>query len=145
MKARILLLLLVFAAPLGAQTTPGHTPDDQPKNVPFRTLLFRPFHDRQITLLAGFHAGTTVWDDTTTRIVLKQGGRELNPLMKPFAHNTAAITADAAVEVWGSAILADWMKRSHYPLVRKVWWIPQVMNISSGFAGGLHNTIALTR
>lgn len=159
--ARFAILLLLVCAPAGAQELASRSPgaDETPspaaseplksalpdKPAPQGNFLTRPFYDKKVLLLAGINAGAAVWDDAASREVIERGGIERNPLMRPFVHNTGTIVAESAAEVWVMAFVADRMKRSSHPLLRKTWWLPQTLNFTAKFGGGIYNTVLLSR
>ncbi len=89
-------------------------------------------------LVAAGH-GAATFDAWSTRRVIHSGlGRELNPMLRPFANSNSLY---AAVQV-GPALLnfvGKRMMRSERGWVRKIWWLPQAMGITSSFASGAHN------
>jgi hypothetical protein len=142
--ARVALALLLFSVPVGAQELPFQ--DKRPdKPTPQGNFLTRPFYDKQITLLAGINAGAAVMDDVSSRMVIESGGYERNPLIRPFVHNSGTLAAESVGEVWLMAFLADRMKHSRHPILRKTWWLPQTLNISAKVSGGIYNSVLLTR
>jgi hypothetical protein len=144
LSARIMLALVVFTAPVGAQRvrTENVLPDKPAPRVNFFT---RPFYDKPVAGLAMIQGGAVTWDFVTTRMMIARGGYENNPIMRPFVHNSGTFAAETVVQVWFSAFIADRMKHSRSPVLRKTWWLPQVVNISSGLSGGIYNTSMLGR
>jgi len=139
-----ILVLLLFAAPVRGHATPDKDAlADKP--VPRSNFLVRPFHDKPVAILAAIQVATVTWDNVTTRISENRGSFELNPLMRPFAHNSASLIAEGASSVWLSAFVSDRMKHSRRTLLRRTWWLPQVVNLSSPLFGGIHNTVQLNR
>lgn len=173
--ARLALGLLLFSAPAGAQnlsvqnvlpdkvlpsgstpqnnielpkssvTTNNILPEKPEKPAPNGNFLTRPFYDKKVTLLAGINAGAAILDDVSSRIVIERGGYERNPFIRPFVHNSATLAAESVAEVWLMAFVADRMKHSSHPLLRKTWWLPQTVNISAKVSGGIYNSVLLAR
>jgi hypothetical protein len=141
--ARVALALLLLAVPVGAQELIQDKRPDKPE--PRGNFLTRPFYDKQITLLAGINTGAAIMDDVSSRLVIERGGYERNPLIRPFVHNSGTLAAESVAEVWLMAFLADRMKHSRHSLLRKTWWLPQSLNISAKAAGGIYNSVLLTR
>jgi hypothetical protein len=89
--------------------------------------------------LTALQHGTATFDAWSTRQSLTSGhGRELNPVMKPFAGSGAMYAAiqiaPLATDYW-----AHRMMRSNNPMFRKLWWLPQVAT-SIGFTmSGMNN------
>ena len=144
LPARIALAVLLFTVPVGAQELPAQNvlPD---KPAPRGNFLTRPFYDQHVRLLAEINVGATVMDDVSSRMVIDRGGYERNPLIRPFVHNSGTLAAESVGEVWLMAFLADRMKHSRHPLLRKTWWLPQTLNISAKVTGGIYNSVLLTR
>jgi hypothetical protein len=89
------------------------------------------------TLAAAQH-GAAAFDAWSTRRSLSNGGRELNPLMKPFAHSNAIY---AATQV--GPVLFDYlgkrMMMSRNPMLRRMWWLPQIAGTAASLFSGVHN------
>jgi hypothetical protein len=152
----IAVALLLVSASAGAQELPAQSvpPDNEAaavknvlpdKPVPRGNFLTRPFYDKRVGLLAGINAGAAVLDDVASRKVIEAGGYERNPLIRPFVHNSGTLAVESVGEVWLMAFLADRMKHSSHPVLRKTWWLPQTLNISAKTAGGIYNTVLLNR
>jgi hypothetical protein len=143
-SARLALALVLFAAPVGAQVVSSQDvlPD---KPAPQGNFLTRPFYDIHVVVLAEIDAGAATWDDVATRWVLDRGGYERNPLMRPFVHNSGTLAAETVGEVWLAAFVADRMKRSRHTVLRKTWWLPQVLDTSARLYGGINSTVLLGR
>jgi hypothetical protein len=139
-----ILVLLLFTAPVRGYATPDKDAlVDKP--IPRGNFLVRPFRDKPVAILAAIQVATVTWDNATTRISENRGSFEMNPLMRPFAHNSASLIAEGAASVWLSAFVADRMKHSRSIVLRKTWWLPQVVNFSFPLYGGIHNTVVLNR
>lgn len=89
------------------------------------------------SLMAAEH-GAAVLDAWSTRQVLQQGGRELDPLVRPFAHSA---TLYPALQITPIAVdyLAAKLMRSNHPALRKLWWVPQVVATSGSVYCGVAN------
>lgn len=142
--ARIAFALLLFTVPVGAQvlTAQQLLPD---KPAPRGNFLTRPFYDNHVLILTEVDAGAALWDDFASRRVIRRGGYERNPLMRPFVHNSGTLAAETIGEVWLVAFVADRMKHSQHAVLRKTWWLPQVLNISAKIYGGINSTAILCR
>lgn len=83
--------------------------------------------------------GTAAFDAWSTRESVTSGnGKELNPLMKPFAGSGAIY---GAIQV--APLVTDWwarrLQRSQHPTLRRLWWVPQAAS-SVGFTfSGVNN------
>jgi hypothetical protein len=82
--------------------------------------------------------GAAAFDAYTTRQAIGRGDVEDDPLMRPFAHSPAIYAATQVGPVMFD-LLARHMQRSEYPLVRRVWWMPQTINAGLSIFAGAHN------
>jgi hypothetical protein len=89
------------------------------------------------SLIAAEH-GAAILDAWSTRQVLQQGGRELDPLVRPFAHSA---TLYPALQVTPIAVdyFAAKLMRSNHPVLRKLWWVPQIVATSGSVYCGIAN------
>ena len=90
-------------------------------------------------VLAGAGHSAAAFDAYSTRRVIQSGkGRELNPLMKPFAKSNALYFATQA-----QPALLDFvglrMLHSNKRWVRRMWWVPQVAGTAASLWAGAHN------
>jgi len=92
------------------------------------------FWDRENRFLFGAVAGFCAADFAVTHANLQNGGRELNPLTRPFAGSTAGLAANFAGETVGVIGLSYFFhKTGHHKLER----MTSVVNIgASAFAVG---------
>lgn len=89
-------------------------------------------------LMAAGH-GTAAFDAWTTRRAVSGGyGVESDPVERPFAHS-GAIYATTQVSPLVMDYLGHRMMRSHYPLMRRFWWVPQAACASVSLGSGIHN------
>jgi hypothetical protein len=84
-------------------------------------------------------SGAAAFDAWSTRRAISGGyGTEANPLLAPFAHSGALY---AATQV--SPVVMDYIGRkmmtSQYPLLRKMWWLPQSAGTGMSLFAGVHN------
>ena len=88
--------------------------------------------------LALLQHSAVAFDSWSTRNLVENGGRELNPLLKPFANSNALYPV---MQTWPTAIdyLAGRMARSNKAWVRKMWWVPQTASAASSFVIGVRN------
>lgn len=96
--------------------------------------------DSAFGVVAGSLIVSSVFDVETTALALRHGGRELNPVLRPFVHSgkTANYVVLGAVNT-GALYVAYRMKRSANPAVRKIWWVfPVAMVVSHGVAGSIN-------
>jgi hypothetical protein len=75
---------------------------------------------------------------STRRAITRGGAQELNPLLKPFANNNS-IYAATQVAPTLLDLLGRRMMSSSNPLLRRTWWLPQVLGTVASVAGGVHN------
>jgi hypothetical protein len=82
--------------------------------------------------------GAAAFDAYSTRQAVGHGAVEDDPLMRPFANSPAIYVATQV----GPAIfdlLARHMQHSEYPMVRRLWWMPQSMSAGLSIFSGVHN------
>lgn len=80
-----------------------------------------------------------VFDAWSTRRAITHGGaQELNPMLKPFAGNRSIY---AATQVGPTLLdlLSRRMMTSRNPLLRRTWWLPQVLGTAASVVSGVHN------
>ncbi len=90
-------------------------------------------------VLAGAGHGAAAFDAYSTRRAIQNGsGRELNPLMKPFANSNALYFATQA-----QPAILDYvglrMRNSSKPWVRRLWWAPQAAGAAASVWVGTRN------
>jgi len=81
-------------------------------------------------------AGFDAW--STNHQIAASQGRELDPLMKPFAGNPSIYIATQV----GPTILdfvGKHMMYSRHSWVRNVWWLPQALGTAGSLFSGAHN------
>ena len=88
--------------------------------------------------LALLQHSAVAFDSWSTRNLVENGGRELNPLLRPFANSNALYPV---MQTWPTAIdyIAARMARSNKSWVRKMWWVPQTASAASSFVIGARN------
>jgi hypothetical protein len=87
--------------------------------------------------LAVAQHGAAGFDAWTTRRAIRRY-RELNPLLRPFAHSVALYPVMQLMPLaadWGALRLA----RSRRGWVRRLWWMPQVGLAAGMIWSGIHN------
>jgi hypothetical protein len=89
------------------------------------------------SLMAAEH-GAALLDAWSTRQVLQQGGRELDPLVRPFAHGPGLYPA-LQVTPFAVDYFAAKLMRSNHTVLRKLWWVPQVVATSGSVYCGVAN------
>jgi hypothetical protein len=94
---------------------------------------------REWLALSTVQHGAATFDAWSTRRVISSGeGRELNPMLRPFAGNGSLY---AVVQV--SPLLFDYVGRrmmtSQHNWIRRAWWVPQAVNTIILLASGAHN------
>jgi hypothetical protein len=83
--------------------------------------------------------GAAAFDAYSTRRAISQGyGTEGNPLLRPFSHSGALYVATqvspAVMDFVGKRMMVN-----RHPLVRRMWWVPQVVGSGASLAAGVHN------
>ncbi len=116
-----------------------HIPTQLEKLPPLperRTSVMRPGHSW--LALALMQSSAATFDAWTTNRAVAQGHSELNPMLRPVA-GTPAIYA--AIQV--TPILFDFigrkMQHSENGMVRRMWWVPQVLGTATSFGAGIRN------
>lgn len=113
-----------------------------PEPAPTRVRLVKAAIDerskRAWLALAFAEHGAAAFDAYSTRISVGHGNVEEDPLMKPFAHS-AAIYAATQVTPFLMDFVARRMQRSENPFLRRVWWMPQSMEMGLSIFAGVHN------
>jgi hypothetical protein len=113
-----------------------------PDPAPSRERLVKAAMDersKRVWLALAFaEHGAAAFDAYSTRVSVAHGNVEEDPLMKPFAHS-AAIYAATQVTPFLMDIVARHMQRSENPFLRRVWWMPQSMEMGLSIFAGVHN------
>jgi hypothetical protein len=84
------------------------------------------------------HGGATFDAWTTRRMITSGTGRELNPMLRPFA-NSGGLYAAVQVAPFLFDLLAKHMLHSSHGWERRIWWLPQSASAAASFASGAHN------
>jgi len=97
------------------------------------------FRRREWFALSVAQHSATTFDAWSTRRVISSGqGRELNPMLRPFAGNGSLY---AVVQV--GPVVLDYLGRrmmtSQHAWARRTWWIPQAVSTAMSLASGAHN------
>lgn len=93
---------------------------------------------KQWLALAFVEHGAAGFDAYSTRQAVGHGAVEQDPLMRPFASSPAIYFATQVGPVLFD-LLARHMQRSEYPLIRRVWWMPQTLSAGISIFSGVHN------
>lgn len=82
--------------------------------------------------------GAALVDAWSTRDVLRAGGRELDPLVRPFAHSP---TLYPALQVTPFAVdyFSARLMRSNHRVLRGLWWVPQMVSAVGSVYCGVSN------
>ena len=96
---------------------------------------------RERRVFYGFIAaehGAALLDAWSTRDVLRAGGRELDPIVRPFAHSP---TLYPALQVAPFAVdyFATRLMRSNHRFLRSMWWVPQLVSTAGSAYCGINN------
>jgi len=106
--------------------------------APVKPRSEQPSRRLWLTLTIAQSSAAT-FDAWSTRRVISSGqGRELNPLLQPFAGNASLY---AAIQV--SPAVLDYvgrrMMKSRQGWARHVWWLPQVLGTTAALASSAQN------
>jgi hypothetical protein len=82
--------------------------------------------------------GAALLDAWSTRDVLRAGGRELDPLVRPFAHSP---TLYPALQIMPFAVdyFSARLMRSNHRILRGLWWVPQMVSTAGSVYCGVSN------
>lgn len=128
--------------PISAEPYTGSSPRNA-LDAPFSPAPLRDcpqkLQRREWLALSTAQHGAATFDAWSTRRVISSGeGRELNPMLRPFAGNGSLY---AVVQV--SPLLFDYVGRrmmtSQHNWIRRAWWVPQAVNTVVLLASGAHN------
>jgi hypothetical protein len=89
------------------------------------------------TLSIAQHSAAT-FDAWSTNRSIASGNHESNPLLKPFA-GSAAIYGAIQAGPTAFDFLGRRMQHSQNRLVRRMWWVPQVVGTGASLFAGAHN------
>ena len=81
--------------------------------------------------------GAAFFDARTTRHAVAHY-RELDPLLRPFAHS-AAIYPAMQIAPAGLDWLATRLATSRHHWLRRLWWVPQAVATAGFLWSGMHN------
>ena len=110
---------------------------------PVKPAMTRPRETKQQRLMwyglaVASHAGAA-FDAWSTRRAISGGyGQETNPFLRPFA-NSNALYAVTQVSPAVMDFIGKRMMVSEYPVLRRMWWVPQTVGARLSFAAGVHN------
>lgn len=114
----------------------------KPANAPKFAVRRHEETRAQRAMWLGFGAAghsAAAFDAYWTRQAISGGyGTEANPLLRPFAHS-GAIYAATQVSPTVMDFVGHKMMTSRSPLLRKMWWVPQVAGAGFSFTAGMHN------
>jgi hypothetical protein len=115
-----------------------HIPDPNPSRENRIERAIASPSRREWLFLAVVEHGAAGFDAYSTRQAVGHGAVEQDPLMRPFA-GSPAIYAATQVGPLLFDLLARHMQHSEYPLVRRVWWMPQTLSAGISIFSGVHN------
>jgi hypothetical protein len=130
------------ASDSGAQIPQAFAANDTPAPPPAKPIQLIPVenvHPRPPWLiLSAVQHGAAGFDAYSTRRAVRNGGVEMGPLMRPFAHSPAIY---AAIQLGPAMldVLARHMQRSQNSLLRRTWWVSQSASTGVFLFSGLHN------
>ena len=93
-----------------------------------------------MSLIVAEHGAAFV-DALSTRDAIRGGGRELNPIVRPFAHSPTLYPALQVVPAGLDYLSLRWM-RSNHRLLRKFWWVPQAASTAISVSCGTTNLLS---
>ena len=110
---------------------------------PVKPVLTRPRETKRQRMmwysLTAVGSAGAAFDAWSTRRAISGGyGQEANPFLRPFANSNmlyvATQVSPAVMDFIGKRMMV-----SEYPLIRKMWWLPQTVGATVSFASGIHN------
>lgn len=99
-------------------------------------------HDKPVMLLTALHTAAIVDDGISTAANIGDGATEGDPVARLFIgkHPTWKRMAPAgAGEIIAETWVAERMKTSNHKWVRRIWWVPQVADITVNVYGMSYN------
>ena len=134
-RIALVVVSLAFCQDLMAQKNSATGPEPEVVNLLELPPAPKPTHkfwDAKNRVLFSTVVALDVADFTVTRSNLGNGGRELNPLVRPFAGNTAALATNFAGESAGVIAVSYLLHRTgHHRFER---WTPVINAAGSAFA-----------
>lgn len=96
--------------------------------------------DTNFKLVAAYLVVMTVFDVETTFSIVRNGGHENNPVMKPFVKNGRVATYGYQMALNALIMYVAYeMKGSKHREFNKTWWVlPSVVGTSHGVCGSLN-------
>jgi hypothetical protein len=89
--------------------------------------------------LIAVSSGAAAFDAWSTRRAVSSGyGVEANPFLRPFSHS-GAMYAATQVSPLVMDLIGRKMMTSRYPVLRKMWWLPQSAGTGMSVFAGVHN------
>ena len=114
-------------------------PDLHPEWIPQQPLprpRMSPVQRREWLLLGVAQHGAAFFDARTTRDALTHY-RELDPVLRPFAHSAALYPA-MQIAPLGLDWLARRLATSRHHWLRRLWWVPQAAATAGFLWSGVH-------
>jgi hypothetical protein len=115
---------------------PSFHPEWVPQQRP-RSSRMSPAQRRVWLALGVAQHGAAFFDARTTRDAMAHY-RELDPLLRPFAHS-AAIYPAMQIAPLGLDWLARRLATSRHRWLRRLWWVPQAAATAGFLWSGMHN------
>jgi hypothetical protein len=104
--------------------------------------LCQALRDRPVVILSAVQTSAIAYDYTQTRLnMLTPDGVEHDALMRPFVHNSGTLAVEGAAEILLAGYVAEKMKHSRHSVIRKVWWLPQTLNVAWHLSGAISSTL----
>ena len=113
-----------------------------PECTLFWETLCRVAKNKPLLALTAAQTAALVSDGVTTRLFLRRGYVEVDPLARILIGRKptwARMAPLGAVQVVAGMWLAEQMASSQHPWVRRLWWLPQVIGIAANAASSAHN------
>lgn len=104
--------------------------------------LCRAVKDKPVMLLTAASSASLMADGITTKALERRGYQESDPIARFLIgrHPTwARMTAAGLPLVIGETWLAERMRTSRHKWERKLWWLPQTVQIGANFGSAVRN------
>lgn len=96
-------------------------------------------HDRPVMILAGV-AGAAMTADYARSVTMLNAHpdlREANPITRPLIRHPAAAIPFGIGYALAGAWIGHRMRKSHNSVIRRLWWLPQTLQIGTNIGGAL--------
>jgi hypothetical protein len=125
---------------IGSSTAPGES--RSMKCTPLGLTLCHAMKDKSILVLTAVQTAVLISDGITTKLTNRRGYTEVDPVARFFIGRRptwSRMASLGAFQVVAETWLAERMKTSQHPWVRRLWWMPQIIGIAGNVSGTVNN------